>query len=175
MVEETATNGKVKELMSISIIPFPDWSGERIETDKRAGDGIHKYSISVPFSLDDEILKKYFKNMSLVNFVKMGIIQFLYGETSFTNSMKEMLAKGNAPDSEIVIETLTKEALHACSRELGRKALPRISKAEFEKTKAELEQEKQKTAAIEAAALDVGMSMEELIALAKKMKAKSNK
>lgn len=103
------TKEKARELKSISIIARPDWSGETTNTDKRYGDGEHKFGITIPLpSTDDESLSIY--GIPLADLVEAGVIQKWYGARNVDNVISECLEKNLDPNSDEVMNRVTAAA-----------------------------------------------------------------
>lgn len=154
-------NGEVKkvtELTSIYVECFPSYSGPRVSTDKRVGDKAHKYSISLPAPKDaEEFAKIYGEFFTFPTAIDMGVRQRAYDDgNSIKNLCDEAVLKdGNDPNDEEMIDAVREAMEEAMSRE----ATKRTGGA------AKRQREAGKKAESEAA--NLGMSVEEMIALAK--------
>ena len=152
------TNGDDKkaarELTSISIVAHPEYSGMTTTTDKRFGDGKHKFSITVPVpETDDDAQAIYGVSMALL--IEAGVIQKWYGARDVDNVITEAAEKGQDPNSQDVINLVT---LAAGEQKFSAKE--RVSQTkELKSLKNELS--------------GLGMSAAEAIALLKKMKAQA--
>ncbi|RPI49718.1 MAG: hypothetical protein EHM49_09515, partial [Deltaproteobacteria bacterium] len=97
MAEE---NGKkARELISISVVPYPDWNGKTTSTDKRFGDGEHKFCVTLPVPQTDEESQELY-GVDLVDIIEDGVIQGFYGARDVDNIISENFAKGRSYDKE---------------------------------------------------------------------------
>ena len=154
MAEE---NGKTKarELVSISITPFEGaWDGKTTTTDKRFGDGKHKFTVTVPVPENDADAQDIY-GMSLVDLITAGVIQKWYGSRHLDNVIQELKEKGADPNSQETLDTVTKAAADQSWEKVERTGKTKELKA----LKGELD--------------GLGMSPAEAIALLKKMKAQA--
>lgn len=110
MSETNSTKKEIRELVSISIVPYPDWTGKTGNSDKRFGDGLHKYGITTPIpSNDDEVMELY--GISLNDLIAAGVAQKWYGARDVDNVIKEAFDKGKDPNDSDLIETITLAAM----------------------------------------------------------------
>lgn len=104
-------NGTVakKELVSIHITAHPEYNGPTIKSDKRYGDKIHKFSITVPAPrTDDECQEIY--GCTLEKVIEAGYAQLWYGARNVDNVIDESFTNGKDPNSEEVIDLITNAA-----------------------------------------------------------------
>jgi hypothetical protein len=120
---------KTRELTSISILPFGDvWEGQTTTTDKRFGDGKHKFTVTVPVPATDAESQEFY-GCDLKDIVEAGVIQKWYGARNLDNVIAELFGKGRKydeetkkfsvvneadlvdPNSETAIATVTKAAM----------------------------------------------------------------
>lgn len=111
MSDETKdTNGTAKrELISISIIAHPEYTGETIRTDKRYGDKLHKFSITAPAPRSEEGCQQIY-GCSLESIIDAGYTQKWYGSRNVDNVIDENFAAGKDPNSEAVMNLVTNAA-----------------------------------------------------------------
>jgi len=99
MSETNGTKKETRELVSISIVPYPDWTGRTANSDKRFGDGVHKYGITVPIpTTDEEALELY--GLKIEDLVAAGVAQKWYAARDVDNIIDENFAKGRTYDKE---------------------------------------------------------------------------
>ena len=152
----TEENGKAKarELVSIAVTPYPDWTGKTIISEKRFGDGVHKFSITVPVpATDEEAMEIY--GISREDLCAAGTAQKWYGARDVDNVITEAREKGLDPNSEDLLETIT---LTAGETKFSAKERTSVSR-EMKTLKTELS--------------GLGMTPAEAIAMLKKMKAQA--
>lgn len=151
MSETNGTKKEIRELTSISIVPYPDWTGKTTNSDKRFGDGKHKYGITVPVpSTTEEAMELY--GITLEDLITAGVAQKWYGARDVDNVIKEALDKGTDPNDSDLIETITIAAMEQKFSARERTSVTR----ELKTLKSDL--------------AGLGMSPAEAIALLKKMK-----
>jgi len=151
MSETNGSKKEVRELTSISIVPYPEWTGKTGNSDKRFGDGLHKYGITTPIpSTNNEAMELY--GITLDDLISAGVAQKWYGARDVDNVIKEALDKGTDPNDGDLIETLTITALEQKFSARERTSVTR----ELKTLKSDL--------------AGLGMSPAEAIALLKKMK-----
>lgn len=97
---------KARELVSIAINPFEDFAGQTTTTDKRVGDGLHKYSFTLPVPATDEEAQKYYQ-CDRADLIEAGVIQKYYSARHVDNVIKEQQAKGLNPNSDDAILGVT--------------------------------------------------------------------
>jgi hypothetical protein len=154
MTNGTAEEKKARELVSISIVAHPEYSGKTTTTDKRFGDGKHKFSITVPVPETDDDAQAIY-GVSMASLIEAGVIQKWYGARDVDNVITEAAEKGQDPNSQDVIDLVT---LAAGEQKFSAKE--RVSQTkELKSLKNELS--------------GLGMSAAEAIALLKKMKAQA--
>lgn len=142
-----------RELTSISITPFDGvWEGKTTSTDKRFGDGKHKFTIVVPVPETDADAQDVY-GMSLVDLITAGVIQKWYGSRHLDNTIQELKEKGADPNSQEALDIVTK----AAADQSWEKAERTGKTKELKQLKGELD--------------GLGMTPTEAIALLKKMKA----
>ncbi len=153
MAEE---NGKAKarELVSIAVQPYPDWSGKTTQTEKRFGDKAHKFSITVPVPATDTEAQEIY-GISLESLIEAGVVQKWYGARDVDNVISEAFDKGLDPNSEDLLDTIT---LTAGETKFSAKERTSVSR-EMKTLKTELS--------------GLGMTPAEAIAMLKKMKAQA--
>lgn len=149
---DTNGNGKDKavELKSIFCEIYSDWTGDRVGRDFRFGDKVHKFSVGLPIpKTDDEAQALY--GTDLAYFIKKGVLQHSYDcDTNLGNKFVEAIKAGVAVDTlpPVVAETLEEDLIYV-----------------------EKERKAGEASQLKAAKAELGMSLTEMIALAKKVKA----
>jgi hypothetical protein len=107
-------NGTVKaaakELVSISIIAHPEYDGHTVNTDKRFGDGEHKFAIKVPAPRTDEQCQEIY-GCTLDDILDAGYSQKWYGAKNVDNVIAENFARGRTYDAETKKWTITEPSL----------------------------------------------------------------
>jgi len=149
---------KANELVSIFVEAFPQWQGDRITTDKRVGDGEHKYTVSLPSPKDaDEFEELYGPHFTLTLAVDKGVTQRAYDDGNAVKNLcdEAVLTQGEDPNSDEMIDRVRETMEEAMCREATKRA-GGAAKAERAAGKA-----------AKNAAAELGMSLEEMIALAK--------
>jgi len=149
---ETNGNGKEKavELKSIFCEIYPDWQGDRVGRDFRFGDKVHKFSVGLPIPKTDEEAQDLY-GTNLAYFVKKGVLQHSYdSDSNLGHKFVEALRAGTAADAmpAVVSETLEVDLIYI-----------------------ERERKTGEASELKAAKAELGMSLSEMIALAKKVKA----
>jgi hypothetical protein len=154
MENGSAEKKAARELVSISIVAHPEYSGKTTTTDKRFGDGKHKFSITVPVPETDDDAQAIY-GVSMASLIEAGVIQKWYGARDVDNVITEAAEKSQDPNSQDVIDLVT---LAASEQKFSAKE--RVSQTkELKSLKNELS--------------GLGMSAAEAIALLKKMKAQA--
>jgi len=152
MADENGTNGKEKavELKSIYCEIYPDWQGDRVGRDFRYGDKVHKFSVGLPIPKTDEEAQDLY-GVGLGYFIKKGVLQHSYdSDTNLGNKFEAAVKAGTAADTmpSIVSDTLEVDLIYT-----------------------EKERKTGEASQLKAAKAELGMSLSEMIALAKKVKA----
>lgn len=124
MNENAETNGKVKELVSIFVECFPEYDGPRVNTDKRVGDGIHKYSMSLPAPRDAEThAEVYGPHFTFENCIDNGNRQRGYDDANAIKNLcqEAVIEGGNDPNDEEMIDAVREAMEEAMCREATRR------------------------------------------------------
>ena len=154
------TKTTIKELISIFVNCFPDYEGPRVQTDKRVGDGIHKYTLSLPAPREEETHNEiYGEHFSFDQCIDNGNRQRAYDDgNAVKNACDEHIIQGQLdPNDEEMIDLIRETAEEAMKREATRKVggAAKVERAAGKK--------------VNSAAAELGMSLDEMIAKAKAM------
>ena len=152
MADENGTNGKEKavELKSIYVEVWPDWKGPRVQREFRCGDGEHKFTTGLPCPQTDEEAQAIY-GVNVEYATNKGWLQHSYDkDTNLGNILKAEVKKGTDMNSlpAMVAETIEKDFIWT-----------------------ETERKTGEASQLKAAKAELGMSLSEMIALAKKVKA----
>lgn len=154
--EANGTKATKRELVSIAVNACPEgWTGKVTKTDKRYGDGEHKFSISVAIPSNEEDATKLY-GVSLEDLVIAGVVQKWYGARDVDNVLAENLKNGVGASDAGLLATVTATAR-------AQRFAPKPAGAAATATKAKAA----KFDALEQQAAGLGLTTEQLIALAK--------
>ena len=141
---------KAVELKSVFVEIYPDWPGDREIRDFRFGDKLHKFSVGLPVPKTDQEAQDIY-GADLAYLIKKGVKQHSYdNDTNLGNKFAEALKAGTDPSTlaPMVADTLEVDLIYT-----------------------EKERKTGEATQLKAAKAELGMSLSEMITLAKKVKA----
>jgi hypothetical protein len=150
--ETKETREKKVDLKEIYVEIFGDWTGPRVKRDIRYGDKKTKFMVQLPIPTTDETSEELY-NVKLSTILAKGVKQHSYDNDSNLGVILEGKAKAGIAASELAV--IVAETLEAS-----------LFVTEEEKATKVSEVKK-----IKAAKAELGMSLDEMIALARKVKA----